>query len=259
MTSLRETIENFQAYMLGENTDIEQEIIGATQDFKDTRLGVYQTGYFLRLLEGLSRDFPAVKKLAGKKKFEELGYDYIHSFPSTHFSVRYVGQHFPQYLADNKKLDPMWSQMAAFEWALENAIDAKDAHQLTFEEMSKLNPESWAGLKFKTHPSLTVLVLFYATPTLWQYLIQKKVKKKPTLKHQTEPTHWLIWRFNRQSYFRPMTENQFWMMNAIQKGKTFSEICSGLCEHLEEEKVVPFAAETLRTWISEGVFSEYHI
>jgi hypothetical protein len=257
MTSLRETIENFHAYIMEKSTDIEQEIIGLDQDFKDIRLGVYHEGYFLRLLEGLSRDFPAVKKLAGEEKFEELGCAYIRNFPSTHFSVRYVGQHFAKFLADNSELDPVWAEMAAFEWSLENATDAPDAPTVKFEEMATISPESWSVLKLQTHPSLEILPLSYPVPPLWQHLLQGA--EKPALARQQKPTHWLIWRFDRKSYFRPMDDNQLWMMRAIQKGETFSDICTGLCVHLEEDKVIPFAAETLRTWIVEGVFSAFSV
>lgn len=257
MTSLRITIENFHAYIMEKSTDIEEEIIGIDQDFKDTRLGVYHEGYFLRLLEGLSRDFPAVKKLAGETKFEELGCEYIRKFPSMHFSVRYVGQHFAKFLADNSALDPIWGEMAAFEGALENATDAKDAPAITFEEMAALSPESWSTLRFETHPSLAILPLSYAIPPLWQHLLQEG--KKPALDREKTPKHWLIWRFNRKSYFRPADENQLWMMRAIQKGSTFSDICTGLCDFLEEEKVIPFAAEALRIWIAEGIFSAFMV
>lgn len=256
MSSFRETLEDFQAYILEKGANIEQEITGPDQDFKDTRLGVYQGGYFLRLLEALSKTFPALKTLTGEDLFEQIGEDYIRSFPSTHFSLRYMGQHFSQFLKDTDA-DPMWSEMTAFEWALDNTLDAKDAPQLTFEEMALISPESWGELKFTTHPSLQILSLFYPIPPLWQHLIH--AKEKPEINRQQKPTHWLVWRFNRQGYFRSMDENQLWMMNAIQAGNTFSEVCTGLCESLGEDAVVPFVAQTLRSWIEEGIFSEFHL
>lgn len=251
--SLRETIENFQAYILEGGTKIQQEIVG-DQDVKDTRLDVYQEGYFLRLLETLSRDFPVVAKLAGEDVFEQLGRDYIRSFPSTHFSIRYAGQHFSRFLS-SIDVDPLWSEMAAFEWSLGNTTDAKDAPQLTFEEMAAISPESWGELKLTTHPSLEILSFSYRIPPLWQHLLLDS--EKPKTDREQKPFHWLVWRFNRQSYFRPADENQFRMIHAIQAGDTFSEVCAGLCEHLEEDKVISFAAETLRAWITEGIFSTF--
>lgn len=257
MTSLRETIENFHAYVLGQDDAITQEIVGSDQGFKETRLGVYQIGYFLRLFEALSKDFPIVKKLAGEEVFEQLVYDYLCDYPSTYFSLRYVGQHFAQFLSDlpSSSADPVWAEMATFEWSLVNVIDAKDAPQLTFEEMAAIKPESWGDLRLVTHPSVEIYPFFYEVPRLWQDLVQNG--EKSVKQREKKPTYWLIWRFNRQTYFAPINENQFWMIRAIQAGSTFSEVCAGLCEHLGEDKVVPFVAETLRTWITEGIFSEY--
>lgn len=257
MTSLRTTIENFHDYIMEKSTEIEQEIVGVDPNFKDVRLAVYHEGYFLRLLGGLSRDFPAVKKLLGEDTFEELGCAYIRRFPSTHFSVRYLGQHFAQFLADSPGIDPTVPEMAAFEWALESVIDAKDAPALTFEEMTTITPENWSILKFKTHPSLKIIPLHYPTPTLWQHLLH--AAEKPAIHRQKRPVHWLIWRFNCKSYFRSLDANQLFMMRNIQKGKTFSDVCTGLCKYLEEEKIISFAASTLRAWITEGIFSAFMI
>lgn len=257
MTSLRETIENFQAYILDKDSTIEDSVVGPDEEFRHTRLGVYYEAYSLRLLEILGRAFPAIKQLAGEELFEKLGREYLRDFPSHYFSVRYFGTHFKEFLANTPDIDPLWVEMARFEWALEDATDGKDAAQLTFEEMSTLNPESWGVLTLTTHPSVQMLPFFYPTPMLWQSLLREQ--EKPELTRQEEPTYWLLWRCNRQTFFRAMNAEQLWMMRAIQQGQTFSQVCEGLCELLEEEKVVPFAAETLRTWITEGVFSEFHL
>lgn len=257
MTSLRETIENFHAYILEKDTAIENDIVGPDLEFRRARLGVYHEGYSLRLLEILGKTYPAIKKLAGDELFEQLGHEYIHNFPSNTFSVGYFGQHFHNFLANSSTTDPIWADMALFEWALEESISAKDAAQLTFEDMAKLSPESWAELKLVIHPSMQTLPLFYATPSLWQALMQGK--EKPELVRHEQPVHWLLWRYNRQTYFRPMNAEQLWMIHAIQEGQTFSQVCEGLCEFLDEEKVIPFAAETLRHWITEGVFSEFQL
>lgn len=259
MTSLQKTIENFHAYILKKDKAIEKSIAGPSKAFKKTRLDVYKDGYFLRLLDILSRDFVTIQKLVGKKKFSQLCKQYLANFPSTYFTVRYVGQNFEQFLKDQLPENPILAEMAAFEWALENTIDTKDAPQITFEEVSVISPEKWPELTLEVHPSVETVTFFYAVPALWQYLSQSKKSKitKPSLERQSKPVHWLIWRFKQQSYFRQLDEQQLWMIRAIQKGSNFSDICSGLCEYLEEEKVIPFIAETLRTWITEGVFSKF--
>lgn len=255
MISLNEIIQNFHANILGQSSAIQEDIIGSSVAFKQTRLGIYQNGYVLRLLEILLKDFPVLEMLMGQDLFDTVGRDYIRAHPSHHFSVRYFGQYFSKFLSSHPLAAPIHEEMAAFEWELEQAIDAKDAPQLTFEEMATLNPEDWANVKLTVHPSLQIVPFFYPTPILWQSLQQNH--EKPIIEKQEMPTFWLMWRFDRRSYFRPLTEDQHRMIMAIQTGDVFSEVCEKMCEWLSEDRVVSFAAETLRHWINEGIFSAF--
>lgn len=259
MTSLEDTLKNFQAYVLGKHNEIEEEIVGVDSEFRQTRLHVYQNAYSLRLVEVLSIDFAAVKKLAGETAFDVLARDYIQSFPSEYFSVRYFGDRFVAFLRDHARQDPLWIEMAMLEWILGNALDAKDASHLSFDEMAKLPPENWDELKLTTHPSLSVQPFFYHNvPTLWQYLMEK-VKEKPENRWQPTPTYWLIWRFRQQCHFRAVDANQLLILQSLQAGEAFSVACTQLCERMSEAEAVPLAAQTLRTWIEEGIFSEYSV
>ena len=139
--SLRETIENFQNYILDkDNSPIEHSVDGPDSAFRQTRLDVYHAAYSLRLLEILSLNFAMLKVLAGEEVFERLGRDYIHSYPSNHFSVRFFGRNFSQFLATQPEATPVFAELADFEWALGQTIDAPDAPQLTFEQMAAARP-----------------------------------------------------------------------------------------------------------------------
>lgn len=255
-SSLRALLENFQASILSRTSTIEQAIVGADSEFKQERLAVYQDAYYLRLQEALGKSFPVVKQLAGEETFAALTHQYIERHPSQHFSLRYLGEQFSQFLAEQAS-DPVWVEMANFEWALEYALDAKDAPYLAFEELATLSPDSWGNLVLYPHPSLQTVACSHPTPTLWQAVTQQQ--SRPALAAQPQPTHWLVWRFNRQAFFRPLDPAQLWMIQAIEAGQTFGEICTGLCDWLAEDKVVLFAADTLRTWVAEGIFSGFNL
>jgi len=257
MSAFQETIESFQDYILDKDQTIAQKITGESDDFKRVRLEVYHSSYSLRLLEILGKAFPGLRNYLGEEHFEQLCREYIHSYPSNHFSVRYFGRHFSKFLANHGKIDPIVVELAMFEWALEDAIDAPDAPQLTFDDLAALTPESWAALTLTTHPSLQIIPFSYETPAVWKAL--KDQETLPPIERHEQPVNWLMWRFNRQAYFRPTTKEQLWMMDAFRNGENFSDICTGLCEWLEEDKVISFAAETLRQWITEGIFSEFNV
>ena len=283
MSSLRETQENFQTYILHRESAIENQVLGSNLDFKQTRLDVYREGYSLRLLEILNHVFPVLRNLAGEELFEKLGRDYIAEYPSNHFSVGRFGRHFSKFLSSHVPSEPKFAELAGFEWALDEVIDAPDAPHITFEDMAAIPPESWAGLRLLVHPSLQLLPLFYKNiPLFWQNNNPDHCLKpcdtdqestespcndahaeseslQPELQYSIEPTTWLIWRFNLQAYYLSLSKEQLWMMQALRSGKCFAEVCEGLCEWLSEEQVTQFAAENLRNWIVEGLFSKIEV
>lgn len=278
MATLRETMQNFQNYVLNKNAAIEAQIVGLTPGFIYTRLDVYQEGYYLRLLEILENAFPALRILLGEDEFDKIGRSYIKAYPSQHFSIRYFGQQFTQFLT-TCNLEPYLIEMSVFEWALEGVIDAPDAPQLTFEEMTQVPPELWGQLKFTPHPSMLILSFEYNIPKAWQAIAHNENEHEQAcdgnheyvcdhdhheheheeiqIERYDEPCYWLLWRYNLQSLFAPLTKPQHWMMQMIQQNKNFAEICEGLCEWMSEENTPQFAATTLRDWIVEGVFSKF--
>jgi hypothetical protein len=274
MTSLRDIQENFQSYMLHEEPIIQTHIAGADSSFKQTRLDVYRLGYSLRLLEALGKGYPTLSGLVGEELFERLGREYIAEYPSNHFSVGCFGRHFSKFLATHHTSDPKLSEIAAFEWAMQDVTEALDAPHITFEDMASIPPESWTQLRLVTHPSVQMLSLFYRNiPLYWQDVNSQKCNKKVDdeesceqkssekieLQRGTESVAWLVWRFNMQSYYVSLSKQQVWMIQAIQSGMTFAEVCEGLCQWLSEEEVTQFAAENLRNWIVEGVFTKVEV
>ncbi len=258
VVSLEDTIENFHDFILDRNQLIEQEIVGPDQAFKLARLNVYYEGYALRLLENLEKGFVGLKVLLGTEQFQKLGRDYLRSYPSNHFSIRYFGRHFAKFLASHDEVEPLYVEIAQFEWFLQDIIDAKDAPHLTFEDMAALSPDAWGNLILTTHPSFMTTTFFYPTPQIWQ-ATQHTSEEAPSMLREEKPVHWLMWRFNHQSRFLAITDEQLAMIQAIQEGHNFSQVCEKLCEIMDEEQVINFAAQTLRQWITEGLFSEFRV
>lgn len=68
----------------------------------EERLFVYHEQYWLRLLNALSLDYPAVVRLFGRMNFERyLAVPYLLSFPPNHWSLSELGGHFVSWLSEN--------------------------------------------------------------------------------------------------------------------------------------------------------------
>lgn len=291
MTSLQKTIESFQEYVLRKKEETPSQIAGSV-DHRLSRMGVYREAYLVRLIEVLSLSFPGLLKLLGESFFESLCEDYLDAFPSHSFTVRHVGHHLASFLRDQgvsyqKRLSadfsqweeipfsryfvlenpqdreailghvfPVCSEMAAFERLLENTLEASDAPHITIEELKGIDPSRWEDLQFTVHPSVTIAYFSYDVPQCWQHMFMEG--SQPQLDPQPIPKAWLIWRYDRRNHFLSITAHQLAMLQMVQAGENFSEVCGMLLErNLPEEEVIPLVAQTLHTWVGYGLFSSF--
>lgn len=255
-TGLRKLQENFQSYILDQNDTVLRAISSAQADAIE-RIQIYKVGYALRLLEVLEKDFPLLRKRMGEELFHKIGHEYIKSYPSDNFSICRFSRHFSNFLLASG-YEALWSEMATFEWALACALDAADGPYIGLTELSSISPESWPNVQFDFHPSAKVYQFQFNAPQII-YAMMLEEDAIPEVVYYDQPANWIIWRYNRQSYFESLTAEQLWVVNAIQDGKTFAEICEGLCQWLPEEEVAAFAAGSLRNWLEKNLFSAVRI
>lgn len=253
--SLRELQEQFLGYVINEEKRILENISTLHADSIE-RIDIYRKGYSLRLLEILEKQFPILCKIIGNDVFARLGYTYIEQYPSHHFNICTFSRHFSRFLTE-QKCDDVWAEIAQFEWALSLALDAADAPQLTLADLGGLSGEDWPFIQFSLHPSVEFYQFDYNVPKV---VIAHLLEEPPPELTRNEATvNWMVWRYEIQSYFESLTTQQLWMMHAIKEGKTFAEICEGLCQWFPEEEVAQFAAGSLSGWIQKGIFSEFSI
>lgn len=253
--SLREIQEHFLSYVIKQENkildDIETEQGNALE-----RAEIYREGYFLRLLEILEKSFPVLYKIMGKELFDKFGRNYIDTFPSNDFNICHYAHNFPNYLQQQKQ-NPFWTEVGEFELALAQALDQADAPQIDMTALGGLSGEDWPNLQLELHPSVAFYQFKSNTPQIvLAHLLEQDI---PDLITADEPKNWMVWRLNLQSYYESVTKEQLWMLNNIAKGKTFGELCEGLCEWLAEEEVPQFAAGSLGNWLQKGIFSHFGV
>ena len=192
MSNLQETLESLQNYVLEESADIHADIAVPPQGDVQGRLNVYRNAYYIRLTEMLEADFPNLQQLVGEEKFKKIAHDYIDAYPSSHFSVRYFGRNFSEFLSTYVRAEPIYKELAAFEWALGIALDAANADVISMNDLQKIPPESWGEMQLITHPSAVIYLFQYNVIEIWQALNAEK--PVPQVSYFEEPEHWLIWR-----------------------------------------------------------------
>jgi len=245
----------FQDYLLRFSGAMAQEIVSDTLD-AETRLKIYADAYRLRLLEALETDYIALRAALGAEEFDMLGRSYIDACPSDHYSVRYFGRHLSHFLTENRPYrdQPVLADIARFEWAMTDAFDAPDAASAGIDDMATVPAGSWPGLRFSLHPSLQRIDLQWNAPAIWH--AADKGEPLPEPQRAEFPLGWMVWRQGLQIYFRSLSVDQAWMLDALRAGQSFARICEGLTEWIDAQHVAGHAAGLLKQWLLDGLIQD---
>jgi hypothetical protein len=270
---------DFQAYLTspsyGAFDKLEQRMLTHTSNQygldATSRLAIYYDMYRLRLLDILFGDYPKLTGVMGEEKFTQAFLHYLLHHPSTHYSVRPFGAKLADFLG---KYEPFcfqayYTEMAKFEWALSLTFDAANAPRFEFERLKKLSSEEWVDLKFKLHPSVSILTFQYNIVSVWKVLENQKIcpeqedesvverypEEKPErlIERLSSPETWLIYRKDFASRFQALTSEQYFMLEAMGQGLSFSEVCEALSKIMPEEAVPGFVMHHLADWLNSEI------
>jgi hypothetical protein len=194
------------------------------------RFEIYVNDFWPRILDSLADDFPKLKKMLGNKKFEEWIEKYIQKYPSTSFTLFYLGKNLPRFMNEkyrgrNKK---NILETVAFEWAQVNAYVAAEAHPLN------KNSPRLAKLKISLHPSLTLML------------------------YQNKP--WIIYRYQNRVHSEKINPVFFNFLQFIQKKHSLSSATQALSQTLNEKtikKILPLVPNWFTIAQSRGWFVLY--
>lgn len=256
MSTLPRIQDNFQHYLLQHEGPIVTEIAGDARLDATTRLEIYANAYRLRLIEALEDDFVALRAYVGPERFDEIARAYIDAHPSEHFSLRYFGRHLARLLAESESYrnEPLLAELATFDWALTDSFDATDSAVATADDMAKITPDVWPRLTFVPHASVQRLNLQWNAPALWKAADQGEPLPAP--EKAAHPIGWVMWRQGLQIYFRSLSVEEAFALDALLRGENFGAICEGLTEWMDAQHIAAHAAGLLKQWLTDGLIRE---
>ncbi|KTC71542.1 hypothetical protein Lbir_1694 [Legionella birminghamensis] len=239
-----------QDSMLGLEPIIKSQLCQPPRGSIEDRVSIYAHGYYNRLQEALMNDYPVLVKIMGESDFHKMSRKYIDAYPSTHYSLDAFGQHLSLFLCEMTpyRKRPYLSEIAAVEWAQSAAITSPDAPLLCEDDLKKLSPEEWPSLKFYLHPSLQVIGLHWNSLLLIETAGRKRSRPRP--EKLKNPQSLLIWRRQLEvCRFKP-DHLGLLLINAIQSGAAFLEICDQLSNKMAEKEAAPYLVQNLHFWLN---------
>ena len=253
MTTLLDLQRSFQAYVLGETDAPPATVAGAGAASAEERLHVYAEAIRLRFLEVLGEDYPGLQALVGDDEFRTLGRAYAAAHPSHDRSIRWFGRHLPAFLCSTApwRDHPVLGEMARFEWAKSELMDAADSPVVAVEDVAAFPPDRWAGIRPRLKPAVRRLVLEWNVPGLWSAIDRGDTPPPPARAERA--VDWVLWREDLRVRWRSVEPDEAWALRACADGEDFGAICAGLSERSGEDGAALLAATCLKQWVVDGL------
>jgi len=241
----------FHDHLLNRPSAIAEEVVAGGRITVEHRLHIYHNAYRARLLEVLQDAFEKTWAYLGDENFEAAAREYIEASPSTYSNLRGYGSTFPVWLENRFPDDGDIAELAMLDWQLRQAFDGADASPIQPEAISGLASADWETVGFKLAPTLHISPLNFNSVAIWHAIDQEQTP--PASEKLSEPGWLLVWRKGWKPHFRTITAVENAALLQLNQGTPFAEVCSALIEQFSETEAAIVAAESLRTWLDDGL------
>lgn len=246
-----------EAYLLGDqplpDSSLQATLLGSPTLSVERGLQIYHHAYRARLLSVLREDFTAVHYWLGDEQFDQLAAVYIKTRPSRHYSLRWLGEGFADFIEQQLQAEQKAAlvELARLEWGFTLAFDSAHAEPLSLEQIASLAPDEWPALQVQLLPCVQCLPLRYNSLALWQ--AARAGTEFPSSELLPEQKLCLIWRRQLVSQYRSLgSAEAAALLGMCVEGWDFARLCEQLAATQADAAPLQ-AASWLKQWLSEGL------
>jgi hypothetical protein len=134
------------------------------------RLGIYRNNAREGFIKALALGFPVIERLVGEDYFRHLALDFLRAHPSRAGNLHHIGAPLPGFLKQRfaETEYAYFADVAALEWAHQEALVAADAEPIAPEALRDLDPASYESLTFDLHPACRLAQSPYPIIRIWR-------------------------------------------------------------------------------------------
>ncbi len=245
--------------------DLEQVVAPSPTLSGAQRLAIYHHGYFARLFECMSKQFPALQHALGEELFREFTRIYLYDYPSTSYTLAELGRRFPDFLEETRpdrnappEARESWPdfmiELARLEWTTFAIFDGPGT-----EGMSLPAKAEWTQLidadptrPLALAPCLRVFQCSYPVHDYYHAVRRGQAPELP-LPQET----WLaVTRKDFRVGIYALQPLQYAFLNAMQEGQT---VCQAIASataagNLTDDTLRARLRTWLTTWLAWGFF-----
>lgn len=169
MPALRELQLAFVAALFDESQAVESHVREGGMS-AGARLGIYQNNLREGFIKALALGFPVIERLSGTDYFRQLALEFLAEHPSRSGNLHHIGEPFAPFLAQKFAGTQFeyFADVAALEWAYEEAQLAADAQALSPDAFATVVPEDYERLTFTFHPACRFVQSRFPIVKIWR-------------------------------------------------------------------------------------------
>jgi hypothetical protein len=233
MLSLRDLQRQFVSALFEETTDSQvswvrearegAQLRGPRRAEAAARLAVYRNNLHEGFCKALSLEFPVVERLVGHDYFRQLAKEFMHAHPSRAGDLHAIGAPFSQYLRERfgETEYGYLPDVAALEWAYQQAAVAADAPAFDVQSLVRIAPESYGELRFNLHPSCFLIHSAYPVLRIWQ--VNQSEGETDMVELSAGPDHVMTRRLGDGVELRRVTPADYVLLECFSAGSTLTE------------------------------------
>ncbi len=228
------------------------------------RLQIYRNNIFGNFTAVLETIYPATKQLVGEDYFYNLCVQYRQQYNSKSGNLDEYGKYFSKLIGDlkNQHQLPYLKNLANLEWHYHWAYFSKDVPIFDLEKFQKLNQKDLFKVKFKLHPSCSLIASRYLIYNIWesaQKINNTKIHHALTLpmhKNQRSPRYQyiLVERSNWKINIHNLSESEFWFLKQLKNQQNIYQIYQDLNVKYQDFDI----GSLINKYISIGILSSFY-
>jgi len=175
LTSLLELQLAMKAALLTGSDGVAEAAVVPNGIASAARLQVYRNNVISNLTGALRLTFPAVERLVGPDFFATAAARFVAAEPPRRANLYDWGDGFPAFLeafAPAASLSYL-ADVARLEWAFGRALHAPEAPALDVQALAGLAVEQQDAVRFRPHPSVSLLALAHPAHRIWQAVLAR--------------------------------------------------------------------------------------
>ncbi len=170
MASLADGQRRFVAALRDAEAAVPSDLTGRAGEVPVKRFAVYRNNVHVSLVEALRATYPVTERLVGETFFHAMARAFVgECLPATPVLLAYGGA-FPAFIRgfEPARIVPYLADVAALEWARQEAYHAPDEAPLAADALAAVAPEALEGLRLTVHASARVVDSPWPVHAIWE-------------------------------------------------------------------------------------------